>query len=512
MIHSKLKVQFKDYSSKQLMLLPPNLEDLIEDKNHPVYVVDRVVDKIDLAPLIKTYVGGGTTSYHPRMLLKVIIFAYLNNVYSTRGIEDQLKSNIYYMWLSGMSTPDHNTIYRFRSKRLKGEIKKIFAMVVALLVEEGLVSIKEAFIDGTKIEANANRYTFVWGNAIKTNKEKMKEQLEGLWSYVEQVCKEEKDQLEKPDFNELSAEKVEATINKIDQALKGKDVDKKVQQKIRYAAKNWAPKLEEYEEKEQILKGRNSYSKTDTDATFMRMKDDHMQNGQLKPGYNFMISSNKQYCTCYTIGQSTTDTTMLIDHYQEFNQLHNTYPDEVTGDAGFGSEENYEYLEKKGITPYVKFNYFHKEQGKKWQQEWFRLENLYYNKDKDCYYCPMGQKMSKIGTKSQKTKAGFVQQISLYQAINCCDCPLRGQCHQAKGNRIISVNHNLIRHKQKVRELLTSEEGIKRRKQRAWDVEGTFGILKQNKGFRRFMLKGLEKVEIEAGLLLIAHNISKMSA
>ena len=225
-----------------------------------------------------------------------------------------------------------------------------------------------------------------------------------------------------------------------------------------------------------------------------------------------MISTNQQFCTCYTIGQVTTDTTMLTGHYEEFNRLYNVYPQEATADSGFGSEENYEYLESKGTTPYVKFNYFHKEQSKKWKQQWFRVENLYYNNQKDCYYCPMGQEMKKIGETKKKTQSGFVQQISNYQAINCEGCPLRGQCHKAKGNRIISVNHNLNRHKQKVRELLTSEEGVKRRKQRPWDVEGTFGIIKNNKGFRRFMLRGLEKVEIEAGLLLIAHNIAKMSA
>ena len=233
MIHNKLKVQFKDDSSKQLMLLPPSLEDLIEDKNHPVYIVNRVIDRIDIEPLIKTYKGGGTSSYHPRMLLKVILYAYLNNIYSSRGIEDQLKSNIHFMWLSGMSRPDHNTIFRFRSKRLKGEIKKIFAHVVALLVEEGLVSLKEAFIDGTKIEANANRYTFVWGKAIKTNKDKMKQQLEELWAYVEQVCEKENEAVEKPDFTELSPEKVAATIDKINKALKKKKVDKKENKKIK---------------------------------------------------------------------------------------------------------------------------------------------------------------------------------------------------------------------------------------------------------------------------------------
>ena len=171
---SKTKIVFKDYTPKQMMLLPPSLEELI-DVNHPVRIVDRIIDKIDIESLTKTYKGGGTSSYHPCMLLKVLVYAYLLNIYSSRGIEDQLKENLHFMWISGMNRPDHNTIYRFRSKRLKDEIKKIFALVVSLLAEEGIIRIEEAFLDGTKIEVNANRYTFVWGRAIRTNKEKIRE-------------------------------------------------------------------------------------------------------------------------------------------------------------------------------------------------------------------------------------------------------------------------------------------------------------------------------------------------
>ena len=507
----KTNLVFKDYSPKQMMLLPPNLEELIEE-NHPVRIVDKVIDKIDIESLIKTYKGGGTSSYHPRMLLKVLIYSYLRNIYTTRGIEDQLKENVHFMWLSGMSRPDHNTIFRFRSKRLQGEIKKIFGMVVALLAEEGIISIKEAYLDGTKIEANANRYTFVWGNAIKSNKEKIKEQLEGLWNYVEQIYRQEREELERPDFKELSPEKVEGLINHINQVLSDKQIDKKVKQKLAYAAKNWPAKLEEYAEKEEILQQRNSYSKTDPDATFMRMKEDHMLNGQLKPGYNFLISTNNQFITCYTIEQDTTDTTTLTSHINEFYNLHQCYPDELTADAGFGSEENYDFLEGKVKEAYVKFNYFHKEQTKSWKENPFRQENLYYDKGQDCYYCPMGQKMPKVGESTRKTSTGYLQHYSHYKAQNCQGCPLRGACYKAKGERVIAVNHNLIRHKEKARNLLTSEKGIKRRGQRAWDVEGSFGIIKHNKGFKRFNLRGMKKVEIEAGLLAIAHNLAKLSA
>lgn len=509
---SKTKLVFKDYSPKQNLLFPPNLEELISE-NHPVRVVDRIIDGVNIDSLIGSYKGGGTSSYHPRMLLKIVIYAYLRNIYSSRNIEDALKENIHFMWLSGMSKPDHNTIFRFRSKRLKNEIKKIFSQVVLLLVEEGHVSLKEVYIDGTKIEANANRYTFVWGNAIKSSKEKIQTQLKDLWAYVEKVYKQEAEDLDTPDFSEITPDKVEQAIDKINNALQEKKVCKKVKQKLNYASRNWPSKLREYQEKEVLLKQRSSYSKTDTDATFMRMKEDHMQNGQLKPAYNVQISTNNKFITCYTLDQTSTDTTTLPTHLNSFFDLYNIYPETAIADAGYGSEENYDLLESNNITPYVKYNYFHSEDTKKWiQKNQFRPEYLYYNKELDCFYCPMGQVMRNIGTSVRETKTGYKQHVTYYQAKNCNSCPLRGSCHKAKGNRIIEINHNLRKHKQKVKKLLKSEEGIAKRKQRAYDVEGTFGELKNNKGFKRFMLRGLEKVNIELGILAIAHNLAKISA
>jgi len=145
-------------------------------------------------------------------LLKVLIYSYLRNVYSSRQMEDSLKENIYFMWLSGMNMPDHNTINRFRGKRLEGQLKDIFSSVVILLAGEGHLSIKEVFVDGTKIEANANRYTFVWGKAIPTQVNKIKNQLESLWAYAQNVYNTELQEPETPDFTEISAEKVEETI------------------------------------------------------------------------------------------------------------------------------------------------------------------------------------------------------------------------------------------------------------------------------------------------------------
>ena len=285
---------FKKYTQHQTVLLPPSLEELI-DQHHPVRTVNRVMDQINIDPLLKKYKGGGTTSFHPRMLLKVVVYGYLSNVYSSRRIEAALKENIHFMWLSGMQQPDHNTINRFRSERLKEVIKKIFAEVVSMLVESGQVSLKEVYTDGTKIEARANRYTFVWGNAISTNKAKMEDALRQLWSYAESVAAEELKDGTPTTFAPINAEQVKQTIEKIDQALKDKPITKKEKQKLDYAKKNFADRLTRYQGQEKILAGRNSYSKTDTDATFMRMKEDHMGNGQLKPAYNVQFSTCDQY-------------------------------------------------------------------------------------------------------------------------------------------------------------------------------------------------------------------------
>ena len=281
-----LKVVFKTYSQQQAMLLPPSLDELIA-QNHPVRIVNKVLDQINIEPLIAKYKAGGTSSFHPRMLLKVLVFAYINNIYSSRRIEAALQENIHFMWLSAGNRPDHNTINRFRGERLKEILHNIFTQVVQLLAAEGLLSIKELYTDGTKIEASANRYIFVWGNAIKTNKEKIKKQLDELWQYAQKVAAGEMDDTDPSGFDKIDAQKVEQTIDKINEALKDKPVSKEEKQKLNYAKKNWPANLKKYEEQEKIMgEQRSSYRKTDTDATFMRMKEDHMKNGQLKAAYN----------------------------------------------------------------------------------------------------------------------------------------------------------------------------------------------------------------------------------
>ena len=513
-----MNTNFRHYNQQQNWLFPPSIEELIPIE-HPVRVVNGVIEQLDLTLLIKEYHKEGKPSYHPKMMLKVMVYAYMDNTYSSRKIEKAMRENINYMWLSAKQVADHNTIARFRSHKLKTIFKDIFKQVVLLLANEGLVTLKEVYTDGTKIESMAGRYTFVWGNAIKTRKEKMSQQLEALWQYAQSVADEEDKDPTPPDFKEIDKEKVKKTVAKINKILKDNPkAGSKQKAKARYIEKNFPANLEKYGQQEEILAGRNSYSKTDPDATFMRMKEDHMLNGQLKPGYNVQISSESQYVVHYSIHQTTNDIHTLKPHLESYEFQYESLPDYLTADAGFGSEENYEMLEQKGVEAYVKYNTFDKEEKtfksktKKKAKDGFHRDELYYNQEKDCYICPMGQTMNKVYEKKKTKKSGYQQTSSVYKATNCQGCPLRGVCHRSKNNRKIERNHNLERHKQIMRERLTSDDGLKRRKKRTADVEPVFGHIKSNRNFKRFTHIGLEKVELEFGLHALAHNIRKKTA
>ena len=505
---SKTGVVFKPYNQGQMMLLPPSLDDMVS-ANHPVRLISDIVEQVDISALLATYKPGGTSVYHPKMMLKILVYGYINNVYSSRKLEENVQQNIYYLWLSGMQTPDHNTINRFRTGRLEVAIEKIFSQIVMLLHEAGVLNIKEIYVDGTKIEANANRYTFVWGKSIKRNTEKIHTQVKSLWQYAQQIAAVELHDTAPVEFTGVDAAKVIETVAKIDAALRDKEVPEEIKSKLNYTKKHHVENIKKYEDQQSKLGPRNSYSKTDVDATFMRMKEDHMQNGQLKPGYNVQCSSSNQFIVNYSLHSNPTDTTTLSSHLLKYENTFGNAPDTITADAGYGSEENYMILEDKNINAFVKYNLFHKEQTKKYQQNIFRADNLFYNEEQDYYVCPIGQHMELIRIFNTTTEAGFTQTIHRYQAKNCNGCPMRSQCHQSKGNRIIDRNPNLIRLKKIAREKLLSEEGIYHRKKRSVDIEPVFGNIKSNKNFKRFKLRSIKKVTIEFGLVAIAHNLAK---
>src|SRR5690606_27284902 len=310
---------------------------------------------------------------------------------------------------TGMMTPDHHTINRFRGEKLAGILKEIFSQIVLMLIDEKLVTLKEAvFVDGTKMESAANRYTFVWGKAVKKQKDRIKDQLDELWKFAQQVAAEEmKDQTEVT-FEPVTREKVEQVVGQIDQALAGKDVPKAMRQKLNNAKKKWPERLDKYDEQEKVLAGRNSYAKTDPDATFMRMKDDHLGKGQLKPAYNLQISTQDQFILNYSLHQNAGDMTTMKPHLAQFVEMYNTLPAEVVADAGYGSSENYAYLEESNIEGYVKYNNFDNEQKKsKKAPSVFTAEQFGFDQESRAATCPAGLSMTLVKTEKVKTTTGF---------------------------------------------------------------------------------------------------------
>lgn len=504
------KIVFKNQTGNSPELFPINIFDRIP-QNHPVRLVEQVVNQLDISNILKKYKGGGTSAYHPRMMIKVLFYSYLSNVYSCRKIAKALQENIHFMYISGNSTPDFRTINDFRGKILKNHIQTLFAEVVKMLVEMKYVSLDIQYVDGTKIESKANKYTFVWRGSVEKYKEKLEHKINHILSDIENSIQSDNQELNTEELpKSIDSESLKEKLSILNKKLK--EPTKKQSKELQKLQEEYLPKLEKYEKDLATMGNRNSYSKTDPEATFMRMKEDHMKNGQLKPAYNPQISTENQFITHVSIHQTTNDTTTLNSHLEGFEKAYQKQSKEIVADAGYGSEENYEMLEEKQADAYVKYNYFHQEQKRKIKNNPFLVQNLFYNKEHDFYVCPMGQIMQKTGVGKRETSTGYESQITYYQAKRCEGCPFRSQCHQAKENRIISVNHRLNELKEKARNLLMSEKGLEHRSKRPIEVEAVFGQLKNNNKFNRFTMKGLEKVTLEFLLMALGHNFRKMNA
>ena len=502
------KLAIKSDIRKQNLLLPPSLDELVPE-NHMVRVVDAVIDRIDISDILSTYRGGGNSAFNPKMMLKVLAFAYLSNVYSSRRIEELLRRDIYFMWLAGMKRPDFRTINYYRGKRLKEGFDAVFTQVVRLLHEEGFVSLKVQYIDGTKIESVANKYTFVWRGSVEKYDARLKAKTEALLRQIEQNHSIEN--RENPASEELTAEDVAERVERIREKVDADNLRKEDRKSLKQIETDAVPRMNRYKGQLETMGSRNSYSKTDPDATFMRMKEDAMLNGQLKPGYNVQISTENQFITNFGIYQRPTDTLTMISYLESFKARYGMQSEEIVADSGYGSEENYEYMFGNGMTPYVKYNMFHVEQRRGYRNNPFRVSNLFYNPHDDFYVCPMGQKMKFVRQEKRYTASGYQQTVSIYRAGRCEGCPLRGQCHKSKRDRQIEVNHTLDDYKARARELLTSEQGLKHRSNRPIEPEAVFGQIKECGRFRRLRLKGLTGAKIDFGLKALAHNLRKLA-
>lgn len=224
MNRKKPDIKFKEYNQNQMMLFPPSLEELIGD-NHLVRVVNSAIEKMNISPLLKQYKGGGTSSYHPKMLLKLLVYGYTQKIYSSRNIAKAIRENIHFMWLAGGNRPNFRTINNFRSSRLKNVVEEVFISVVELLEKEGYIKFDNYFLDGTIVEANANKYSFVWKKSTKYYKTKLKDKVSTLLNHIEEVNNKENEKYKDDDLEELgknatlTSDKLEKAIEKLDKKL-----------------------------------------------------------------------------------------------------------------------------------------------------------------------------------------------------------------------------------------------------------------------------------------------------
>ena len=508
--------KFKAYQQgQQAGLFPLDISSLIPD-NHLVRRIREVIERINNKKLEAVFSKRGASAYHPKMMLAVIIYAYATKNYSCRNIAAMLRQDITYMWLAGMQTPDFNTVNRFRSDYLKDVIEDVFAEVLLFLSEHNFIKFETYFVDGTKLEADANKYSHVWKKNTERYKAAVQKRVAELMEEIDLFNKQENKLYDNKDLPELGEESqiTSDDVDKVAQALSQKLAEKedlkksekrKLEGKVRKLSKE-KENLQKYEQQEKILGDRNSYSKTDEDATMMRMKGTE----ELRPGYNVLASSESQFLIAVNAGQNASDSASFPEHVDVSAERGNKFlPNAYVGDCGFGSEENYQLLENKGVRNYLMFPSFHREMTEKYKSNIFHKDNFIYNAENDTFICPNNSTLIFKQTVVQKSVTGFEQTLRVYEGSDCSACQLKEKCTKSDGNRTIRVNENLERHKEIARKNLTSEDGQQVRKRRGFEIETFFGDLKHNQKYKRIRLRGLEKANLEMKYLGIAYNLRK---
>lgn len=291
------------------------------------------------------------------------------------------------------------------------------------------------------------------------------------------------------------------------------DQKKLVVDTFRQARTDWAPRLAKYEQDEAILAGRSSYSKTDVDATFMRLKDDHMRNGQLKPAYNIQAGCNNQFIIDVTVHQRPGDTACTIAHLDHVEQMYGQYPRTVVADAGYGSLQNYEWFDRKDICAVVKHNVTDRQKKRTWSKDPFNTSLWPYDSILDRYICPGGSQLMLEGVSKSTSDLGYTTVVRRYRTDECEGCPLRVRCLKNPENthRTLQVNPELVRHRQRADFVLATQLGDALIRRRGVEIETVFGSIKRNMGFNRFTLRGLAGVTLEMRLVAMGHNLAKLT-
>ena len=498
------------------LVLPLSLEGLVPEDDS-VRLLSHELEELDYALLYQAYSAKGRNpAVDPKTMFKILTYAYSQTIFSTRKIETACKRDINFMWLlAGQKAPDHSTIARFRTGFLAEACEDLFYQMVRRLGGMGELSKETVFIDGTKLEACANRYTFVWKKSVGKWEEKMFGRIQDAVQllnreYIQSFSVSK----------ETRTEDLQRIMDFLDRYCRehavvfvhGRGKRKSIQQKYWELFRRFLDRQLLYDLHHSRFGERNSYSKTDVDATFMHMKDDHMRNAQLKPGYNVQIGVDSEYIVAADIFQDRNDVWTLVPFLKRMKEkLGFCYPS-VTADSGYESEEGYSYLREEKQTPYIKPQTYEKWKKRSFKKDISKRENMGYDKEADVYTCHAGKHLIPVGIKKQRSKSGYQSEVTIYECEDCSGCPYKEKCTRAKGNKRLYVSKSFIEKRQESYENILSETGILYRMNRSIQVEGAFGVLKSDYEFQRFLLRGKTKVKLEILMLCMGYNINKLHA
>ena len=518
------KIIQRDYTSFSLyyqIKLPLDLEISIPSDD-PVRLVSAFVEEMDLSELYKTYGRIRKNQATPRQMLKLVIYAAMNRIYSSRDIQKACKRDINFMYLlEGMPAPDHATIARFISLHFSACAKVLLAQMSDLLNLLGEISGKTIFIDGTKIESAANKYTFVWKRAITKNQARLYTKLSSFVAECEElygIRTVYHDQISIHTLKRLKKQLCRVKVQEGIVFVHGIGRRKTQLQKSLEQLDQYLEKLKEYTKKLYTLGDRNSYSKTDPDATFMRMKEDAMLNGQLKPAYNIQHGVDSEYITWIDISPRPTDTCTLIPFLKDMESHLGFKYSEIVADAGYESEENYLFIEGNGQTAYIKPQNYEISKTRKYKKDISRRENMEYHADRDSYICRNGRELTVTNERRSKTASGYVSVKTYYRSPDCTGCPYKTECIKGnncktpmeKRNKVLMVSKTMSQKRAEDLERITSEYGTMLRMNRSIQAEGSFADVKEDMNFRRYLYRGKANALAESILLAMGRNINKL--
>ena len=500
------------------MKFPVDLEKIIEISD-PIYTFNEIMGKVDLT---KYFVVEGNKAGRPRLdsikLLKIILFAFMEFGYaSLRNIHKLCNTDIRFIWLlDGMSAPSHMTISNFINEFLVDSIENIFKDINSYIFETDNVDLNHIYIDGTKLEANANKYSWVWKKSCITNRNKVFMHLSLLIHEINNTDLQYLN-VEIGTRQEYSVEYVELILSEYEKLM---DVDIST---FVYGSGKRKTKVQKHYEKlvdylDRLRKyacriktcgdSRNSYSKTDPGATFMRNKRDYMGNDQLLPCYNVQVGICDEYIAVMDVQQFTSDMDCFIPLMDKFSKTYGFYPHYPVADAGYGSYNNYLFCQQKGMKKFMKFTMFNKETtDKKYHEDIYRAVNFKRDENGNLI-CPNGKKFNYLYSRPIKGNK-FGRTEELYQCEDCTGCPHKEKCHKSEKNRIIRMNEELTSFHQEVIDNLESIHGALLRMNRSIQAEGTYGVIKWNREYTRVRRRGLKSVIFEFSAICLGFNLHK---